>query len=138
MGVFVAEDNDLYENRMLHSFIYEGQSVEQVKQRYKSKNRLLRKVGDSTEVEMFGEEDTTCFSSTIVNVSGSISRHYTGDVQIGIVLSGKGSICCGDYSLNIKQGDEILFPYNVKDAVFEGEFSIVLCNPGVTANYKPV
>lgn len=137
LGVFVAEDEALYETRMLHSFIFEGQSLETVKQRYLSKERLLRQIGDSTEVEIFGEEDTECFSSTIVNVRGQITRQYTGDVQIGILLSGEGIIRCGEYVLNVKQGDEIFFPYNVQDAVFEGSFSIILCNPGITANYKP-
>ena len=27
-------------------------------------------------------------------------------------------------------------PCQVRDAVFEGDFSIILCNPGVTAEYK--
>ena len=60
----------------------------------------------------------------------------TGDVQIGIVVSGEGCVRCGENALPVKQGSEVFFPCQVRDAVFEGDFSIILCNPGVTAEYK--
>ena len=72
----------------------------------------------------------------MVTVSGTMARKNTGDVQIGIVVSGEGRIRCGENALPVKQGSEVFFPCQVRDAVFEGDFSIILCNPGVTAEYK--
>ena len=60
----------------------------------------------------------------------------SGDVQIGIVVSGEGCIRCGENALPVKQGSEVFFPCQVRDAVFEGDFSVILCNPGITAEYK--
>lgn len=136
LGVFVPEDNTLYETRMLNSFHYEGMNKQSLLQRLKSKEPVLRKTDGGKEVEIFGDKDTASFSCTIVKVTGSIPRIHTEDVQIGIVLSGKGCIRCGEIVIPIKQGSEIFFPYNVKNAVFEGDFSIILCNPGITASYK--
>lgn len=136
LGVFVAEDEALYETRMLNTFHYEGQSYDSLLQRLKSRERVLRREPGGREIEIFGEEDTPSFSCTVVQVSGTMARKDTGDVQIGIVLSGAGVIHCGERTIPVKQGSELFFPCQVEGAVFEGEFSIILCNAGVTAMYK--
>lgn len=135
-GVFEPEDEELYESRMLNSFQYKGQSLEELLNRQKSKEPVLRQEPGGREIEIFGDQDTASFSCTIVSVSGSIARKNTGDVQIGIVLSGQGCIRCGDSTIAVKQGSEVFFPSQVEDAIFEGTFSIILSNPGVTATYK--
>lgn len=136
LGVFVAEDEALYEQRMLGAFHYQGVSLEALLERLKSKGRILRQEGNSREVEIFGDQDTEAFSCTIVHVAGSMPRKATSDVQIGIVVAGRGVIRCGDMTMDVKKGDEIFFPFAVRDARFEGDFSVILCNPGVTAEYK--
>lgn len=136
LGVFVAEDEALYESRMLNSFHYEGQPYEMLLDRLKSRERVLRQEPGGQEIEIFGEEDTPSFSCTVVQVSGSMRRKDTEDVQIGIVLSGHGVIHCDGCELSVKQGSEVFFPCQVRDVRLEGDFSVILCNPGVTAVYK--
>lgn len=137
LGVFVAEDESLYETRMLNTFHYEGSSKEELLSRLKSKERILREETGGKEIEIFGDADTKSFSCTVVRVTKEISRVNTGDVQIGIVLSGQGNIRCGQITIPVQQGSELFFPCSVRDAVFEGDFSVILCNPGVTASYRP-
>lgn len=136
LGVFVAEDEALYESRMLNAFRYEGYSYEELLRRLKSRERVLREVEGSREIEIFGDQDTDSFSCTIVHVSGTMPRKATKDVQIGIVVEGKGVLRCADTTMEVKKGDEIFFPYAVDETTFEGAFSVILCNPGMTANYK--
>ncbi len=136
LGVFVAEDETRYETRMLNTFCYQGMCKEELLSRVKSKERVLREGAGGKEIEIFGEQETESFSCTVVQVSGAISRVNTGDVQIGIVLSGQGNVRCGTASIPVKQGSELFFPFQVKNVIFEGNFSIILCNPGVTAAYK--
>lgn len=136
LGVFVAEDEELYEHRMLNAFRYEGYAYDALLSRLKSRERVLREFEGSREVEIFGEEDTDSFSCTIVHVSGIMPRKSTQDVQIGIVVEGAGELRFGDLSMKVQKGDEIFFPYHVEDITLAGEFSIILCNPGMTAKYK--
>lgn len=135
-GIFEPEDEQLYESRMLNSFHYEGLPLDKLLDRLKSKEAVLRQEPGGREIEIFGDRDTSYFSCTMVTVSGAMARKNTGDVQIGIVVSGEGRIRCGENALPVKQGSEVFFPCQVRDAVFEGGFSIILCNPGVTAEYK--
>ena len=97
----------------------------------------MREETGGKEIEIFGDADTKSFSCTVVRVTKEISRVNTGDVQIGIVLSGQGNIRCGQITIPVQQGSELFFPCSVRDAVFEGDFSVILCNPGVTASYRP-
>jgi len=135
-GIFEPEDEQLYESRMLNSFHYEGLPLDKLLDRLKSKEPVLRQEPGGREIEIFGDRDTSYFSCTMMTVSGAMARKNTGDVQIGIVVSGEGRIRCGENELPVKQGSEVFFPCQVRDAVFEGDFSIILCNPGVTAEYK--
>ena len=121
---------------MLNSFHYEGLPLDKLLDRLKSKEPVLRQEPGGREIAIFGDRDTSYFSCTMVTVSGAMARKNTGDVQIGIVVSGEGRIRCGENALSVKQGSEVFFPCQVRDAVFEGDFSIILCNPGVTADYK--
>lgn len=136
LGVFVAEDEELYERRMLNAFHYDGCTYEELLERLKSRERVLRAIGQSREVEIFGDQDTDSFSCTIVHVSGVMPRKSTRDVQIAIVVEGKGLLRSGDMTMEVQKGDEIFFPYAVEETAFEGEFSVILCNPGMTASYK--
>ena len=135
-GIFEPEDEQLYESRMLNSFHYEGLPLDKLLDRLKSKEPVLRQEPGGREIEIFGDRDTSYFSCTMVTVSGAMARKNTGDVQIGIVVSGEGCIRCGENALPVKQGSEVFFPCQVRDAVFEGDFSVILCNPGITAEYK--
>ena len=121
---------------MLNSFRYEGMSADALVNWLKSKETVLRDEPGGREIEIFGDGDTSFFSCTVVNVSGEMTRKNTGDVQIGIVLSGSGALRCKDGRIPVKQGSEIFFPLHAEDVTFEGNFSIILCNPGVTASYK--
>lgn len=136
LGVFVPEDEKLYETRMLNTFRYEGMTEDDLIKWLKSKETVLRDEPGGREIEIFGDQDTSSFSCTVVKVSGSMERKNTGDVQIGIVLSGSGTLRCKDSCIPVKQGSEVFFPFHAENVILEGDFSMILCNPGVTASYK--
>ena len=101
-GIFEPEDEQLYESRMLNSFHYEGLPLDKLLDRLKSKEPVLRQEPGGREIEIFGDRDTSYFSCTMVTVSGAMARKNTGDVQIGIVVSGEGCIRCGENALPVK------------------------------------
>ena len=57
-------------------------------------------------------------------------------VVIGLVIGGEGEILCGGSVLPVRQGDELFFPYEASEVSFRGTFTIILCNPGITGQYK--
>lgn len=136
-GVFIPEDDALYERRMLNSFHYEGQTLEQVLARCKSTMPCLREESGGKELEIFGQEQTQCFSCTLVQVHGLFRKTDTHDAQICLILSGSGHLECGGRKLAVRQADELFFPSGAEDMLMTGEFTCILCNPGCTAQYRP-
>lgn len=136
LGKFYPEDNEIYEQRMLNSFHYDGFPLEKILELYKGKEPVFREEGNSYESEIFGTEYTDAFSCTMVRVNGRIRRIDTEDAQIIIILSGKGRIICDKFCMEVKQGNEIFMPASVRNAIFEGNMTAILCNPGITAKYK--
>ena len=135
-GVFIPEDEELYEKRMLGAFHYEGTPVESLIDRLKSKGLPLRTEDGGQELEIFGTNHTSCFSCTKVQVHGTFQKRHTADAQIGLVIGGEGEILCGGSVLPVRQGDELFFPYEASEVSFRGTFTIILCNPGITGQYK--
>ena len=62
-------------------------------------------------------------------VNGIADILDTGFPQVAIVLKGEGKICFDEGEMQIKQGDEIFFPFDVPGAKIEGDVTVVLCHP---------
>ena len=71
-----------------------------------------------------------------MQVHGTFQKRHTADAQIGLVIGGEGEILCGGSVLPVRQGDELFFPYEASEVSFRGTFTIILCNPGITGQYK--
>ena len=134
-GVFIPEDDELYEKRMLGSFDYSGRSLNEILDLCKSSLNILRKEDGGEERELFGKNKTKSFSCTLLKVNGKFHKTYTKDAQICLVLNGEGEIDSNGYKMRIKQGDELFFTYSSSNIDFNGDFSCILCNPGETAEY---
>lgn len=136
-GVFVPEDEALYERRMLNSFHYAGAPLAGTLARCKSAMPLLREEPGGREQEIFGAAQTQCFSCTLVQVHGTFRKTDTHDAQICLILDGSGELVCGGERMLVRRADEIFFPCAATDVRMEGTFSCILCNPGLSAQYRP-
>ena len=132
-GVFIPEDNYLYERRMLNSFIYEGARIDEIYETTMSQSKILRQGDWGREKLIFGRKHTTFWSYTLAEIHGTMPLFRTGDVQIGIITEGIGTINFEGGQLHVKKGEELFFPYDIKDCTITGKISIVLCNPGDAA-----
>lgn len=128
-AVFYPEDNDLYEHRMFETFVFEGKEESEILDLVKSKKNIIREGEWGKEVILVGKNRTEYFSCTKAFINGAMPLHDTGDVRIGIVIRGTGRICCESGNLDIKQGDEVFFPYRLDDAVISGNLDIFFANP---------
>ncbi|MCX7027400.1 MAG: hypothetical protein NT061_07960 [Spirochaetes bacterium] len=129
-GIFVPEDEALYENRMLDSFVYQGSPLVHVLRRNRSSAEILRSGEWGKEISIFGREHTRLFSCTRADVLGKMPLFDTGSIQIGIVIKGSGSLESGGDMLQVRRGDELFFPFAMDPTVVSGDLSLVLCNPG--------
>lgn len=129
-AVFFEEDNRDYEYRMFNTFVFAGTSKEAVTEKCRSKKTVLRSVDWGTEYSLIGKDRTEYFACTLAEVDGGkMPIKNTGDVRIGVVLDGNGVLESSDYRLKIKQGDEIFFPFDVKETYLSGKVKMIFAHP---------
>ena len=129
-AIFYPEDNDLYEDRLFKTFVFDGAEKEEVLKRTRSTEPVLRQGDWGTEYVLVGNESTSYFACTkaVVN-GGSMPLHHTGDVRIGIVIRGSGSFRYQGGEINIRQGDEFFLPYNVGKTCLCGDVEVFFAHP---------
>ncbi len=127
------EAQALYDEKLLGAYVYDGCSYEENIRRWKSQKKVLRSGDWGNETIVIGPDHTTFFSFTELTVNGTAPLRDTGFPQVGIVLKGEGKLTYEGGEMDIKQADEIFFPYDIKDLKAEGDVKIILCHPeGVT------
>jgi mannose-6-phosphate isomerase len=126
---FPMEDEALYNEKCLGAFVYDGCSPEENLRRWRIPHKTIREGAWGREFFLIGPEQTGYFSFTRIDVKGSVPIRNTAFPQVGIVLKGSGVITFESGSLNVRQGDELFFPYNIPQAAIEGDVSLVLCYP---------
>jgi mannose-6-phosphate isomerase len=124
-----AEDEKLYDERMLGSFIYDGCSEAENLKRWRIPHKTIRSGDWGSEYFIIGPDQTGFFSFTRLDVKGSASLRNTGFPQVAIILEGEGSLRFEGGAMAVKQGDEIFLPWNIPGGEFEGNVSAVLCHP---------
>jgi mannose-6-phosphate isomerase len=129
------EDEALYDQRMLGSFIYDGCSAEENLRRWRIPHKAIRSADWGQEYYLISPEQTSFFSFTRLDVktAATASLRDTGFPQVGIVLEGEGVIRWQGGTLPLRRGDEMFLPYNIPNAEFTSTpfagMSVILCHP---------
>jgi mannose-6-phosphate isomerase len=130
---FEAEDEKLYDERLLGAFIYEGCGEAENLRRRRIPPRLIRRGDWGEEHYIISPRETSFFSYTRLDLKGRgpAPLRDTGFPQVGIVLEGEGCLCWEGGELSLRRGDELFLPYRIAGAEFQAApgLSVVLCHP---------
>jgi len=132
--IFAQVGEDLYNERLLGAYCYDGRSYENNLDHWMGKRKVIREGVWGKEEILIGPSHTAYFSITEAEVNGEAEIRDTGFPQVAIVLEGGGKIVCGNGEMEITKADEIFLPYNIPDAKIIGDsIRLVFCHPeGVT------
>ena len=125
-------ERELFIERTMGCYHYIGRSYRDNLAAYKVEQKLLTKTNGGMEYLLLGSSHTSFFSITRVDVMSNMTVPYRETFSILIVIGGKGKIICDTQKLDIKQGDELFLPANVKNMSFEsngGMLSCIMCYP---------
>lgn len=122
-------DDDLYDNRMLDTFIYDGCSYEENLRRWRIPPKTIREGAWGKEYYLIGPDQTSFFSFSRLDLKGRTELRSTGFPQVAIVLEGKGDLIFDGGKMSLNKADEVFLPYKIPGAAFEGNISLVLCHP---------
>ena len=120
---------DQHDERLLGAYVYDGCSYEENLRRWHIPKKLIREGDWGSESYIIGPEQTSYFSFTELTVNGETDLIHTGFPQVGIVTAGSGKLIFEGGEMDIRQADELFFPYDVPALRVEGDLRIVLCNP---------
>lgn len=123
------EDEQLYNERLLGAFVYDGCSYEETLRRWRAPRKLFREGPWGQEYIIIGMDQTASFSFTELTVKGSAELYHTGFPQIGIVTAGEGKLRWTGGEMAIAKGKELFFPVDIPHLSVEGDCTLVLCNP---------
>lgn len=125
------QEEEEYKWRQLHCYHYNGHNYEENLRCYQVTPRVLREGAWGQERLMIGPQQTSYFSFTSLKANAPVTLRQTGDIQIGIVLSGEAELRWEGGSKKIQQADELFFPYQVKEITLvpQQETELVLCSP---------
>ena len=130
--MYEGVSEELFNERLLGSYIYDGCTYEENLRRWRSERETIAEGDWGKEEIVIGPHHTTFFSFTEMTVTGEAPVRDTGFPHVGIALQGGGKLVFEGGELPFKQGDEIFFPYNIKDCRIVpdcGEIKFVVCHP---------
>ena len=122
-------DEDLYNERLLGSYVYDGCSEEENLRRWRIPRKVLREGDWGQECIVIGPEQTKFFSFTELTVKGETEFRKTGFPQVGIVTEGSGKLLWDGGEMEISKAKELFFPVDIPNFRVSGDVKIVLCNP---------
>lgn len=123
------QDENLYEEKLFGTFIYDGCSYEENLKRWKATRVPLREGNWGREYLLLGPDHTDYFSFTRADIAGSAGVRMTGYPQVAIVMDGKGSLTFEGGEMPIQKADELFLPYHIPGLTMNGDVSVVFCHP---------
>ena len=120
---------ELYNERLLGAYVYDGCSYEENLKRWRSDKKLMREGEWGSERMVIGPDQTSYFSFSELVLNGKTELLKTGFPQVGIVTAGSGKLLWDGGEMEISKGMEIFFPYDIPELQAEGKLQLVLCNP---------
>lgn len=126
-GQFIPIDDELYRERMIESFDFEGLTQDEA-----LKTGLVTKTVEKSGLWgekkiLIGNQQTEYFGCSEWTIHGEVELDDAHSIQIGIVTAGSGKLKWQDGYIEVKQGSEIFFPCQAKGIIAEGNMNIVLC-----------
>ena len=128
-GIKLADDEATYDAKLLGAYLYDGCTYEENLNRWRIPRKEIRADGWGQEAFVIGPDQTAFFSFTELVINGEAPIVNTGFPQVGIVLSGGGTIEYEGGSMTVKQGEEVFFPYDVPGMTAKGAMTLILCHP---------
>ena len=128
-GREILEDDAAYDRKMLGSFIYEGRGHEENLRRWKIPHKTIREGGWGKEYIIIGPDQTSYFSFSRMDVKGNAEVPGTGFPRVAITMEGSGKFLFEGGSMELRKGDEIFLPWDIRRLSFEGDVSVIFCNP---------
>lgn len=109
---------------------FEPKSVEQVKEQYFCRPRLLEQQVGGKEFILIGSEQTPCFSVHKIELTSEYIKS-SGAFYVGIVTIGKGQMLCGEFKIDLEEGDRFFVCQSAKDVryISDNGMEIVLSFP---------
>lgn len=83
--------------------------------------RVLRKEGESAEVQLLGYDTTECFSGRRLDVQGELNDITDDRHAILIIIDGEGSLVHRHGSIPLRRGTEVFVPSAVGQHLFRSE-----------------
>ncbi len=104
---------------------------EEVQRELVIKPHVLRKEGESAEIQMLGYDTTECFAGRRLEVKGKLSDDTAGRSSILIVLDGQGTLVHNLGEIMLECGVELFMPAAVGQHEFltDSHLSIFKCLP---------
>jgi mannose-6-phosphate isomerase len=123
------EDNAVYEEKLLGSFVYDGCGYDENLKRWKIPHKTIREGTWGKEYFIIGPDQTSYFSFTRLDVRGKADILNIGFPRVAVILNGEGTIVHREGKMPVRRGEEVFLPYDVPGACIEGNVSVVLCYP---------
>lgn len=116
----------------LDCFLYEGESIEQVRERLQKRPVALPCAGGGSLSRLIGPETTTCFGVDRLQVTGEFLLEHAAPYYLVVVISGAGELAWAGGNARIGKGDVFFVPHNLRSLQFRsvGRLEAYLCLPG--------
>jgi mannose-6-phosphate isomerase len=128
-GGYVLPEESRFMNRgidfALSMFNFDPAPVEDIKERFFCKPKVLKRQNESTESVLIDELKTSCFKVNHIEVRDKFMKE-SSSFYIGIVTKGAGSISIGDNNYLLKEGMKFFVPYQTGNVKFESETGMEL------------
>jgi mannose-6-phosphate isomerase len=119
------------EENMLQCFHYDGCSYGKAVRQWKVEPEVLESSDNYTLKTIFNEKHTDCFALRELELNGQFRQDGNGDFFVAVVYTGKGTITCNGREFLFARGEEIFFPAQIKQIMWNAEkpAKILLCYP---------
>ncbi|MFI3114945.1 MAG: type I phosphomannose isomerase catalytic subunit [Clostridia bacterium] len=116
---------------MCDCFHYNGVSLEETTEKWKSSPVTLLKTADSEIVSLIDDRFTDLFTMKQIKTSGNLNLEPTGQLKTWIVLDGAGVVKTDLEETTIQKGDFLLIPASLEKAELcaSHELTIIECLP---------
>jgi len=123
------EDDAVYDEKLLGTFLYNGCSAEENLKRWRISNETIREGSWGKEYFLIGPKQKSYFSYTQLDLHGECPVKNTGFPQVAIVIDGEGVFSFDEGRMLIHKADELFLPFNIPGAAIVGDVSVVFCHP---------
>lgn len=120
-------------DKMFECFKFDGYTIDQVSERWCKSGEEFSGIGGLHEKVLIGYEDTLCFRMSSIKVESEYKLENSDAFSTLVIIEGSGSLQWDDGVMEVKQGDAVFLPVDVKNIICktagESALSMVRCFP---------